>query len=120
MLRVLIIDDHRNTRESLVMSLPLYGCQADAAADAEDALLQVEARGYDWVVSDVRMPGANGVELAQILRKRFPQLGVILMTAYELSPEEAAIALALGIVLMIKPVTAEMLANHCSRVSLST
>lgn len=115
MTRVLIVDDHRNTRESLVVSLPLYGCQADGVADTDEALLQVQARAYDWIVSDVRMPGPSGVKLAQILRQRFPQLGLILMTAHELTLEETAIALALGIVLLIKPVTAEMLAAYCAQ-----
>ncbi len=58
------------------------------------------------------MPGTTGVQLARMLRERFPEVGVLLMTAYELTPEEAAAMVALGIVLLIKPVTAELLASH--------
>lgn len=112
MRRVLIVDDHRNTRESLVLGFPLYGCQADAAANAEEALGYLQSGAYDCVVSDVRMPGRTGVELARILRERFPELKLILMTAYELTPEETADATSLGVVLLIKPVTTETLVEH--------
>jgi len=117
--RVLIVDDHRNTRESLALSFPLFGCQADAVANADEALGQLQTTTYDWVVSDVRMPGRTGVELAGILRDRFPGVRLILMTAYELTPEETATARALGIVLLIKPVTAETLATHCTEAAVS-
>jgi two-component system response regulator YesN len=111
--RVLIVDDHRNTRESLALGFPLYGCQADAVANADEALGYLQTGAYDCVVSDVRMPGRTGVELAQILRERFPTVRLILMTAYELTPEETKAAMALGVVLLIKPVTAEKLAVYC-------
>lgn len=114
MRRVLIIDDHRNTRESLALSFPQYGCHADAAANVEEALGYLQQARYDYVVSDVRMPGTTGVEFAQILHDRFPEVRVILITAYELTPEDAAMMVALGIVLLIKPVTAETLATHCA------
>lgn len=110
--RILIVDDHRNTRESLALGFPLYGCEADAVANADEALGQLQRTRYDWVVSDVRMPGTTGVQLARMLRERFPEVGVLLMTAYELTPEEAAAMVALGIVLLIKPVTAELLTSH--------
>lgn len=114
MRRVLIVDDHRNTRESLALGFPLYGCQADAAANADEALDCLQTAAYDCVVSDVRMPGRTGVELARILRERFPKVRLILMTAYELTPEETEAAMELGVVLLIKPVTAEKLAVHCA------
>jgi CheY-like chemotaxis protein len=109
----LIVDDHRNTRESLALGFPLHGCQADAAANADEALGYLQTGAYDCVVSDVRMPGRTGVELAQILHERFPKVRLVLMTAYELTAEESAAALALGVVLLIKPVTVEKLAVHC-------
>jgi CheY-like chemotaxis protein len=116
--RVLIVDDHRNTRESLAMSFPLYGCDADAVASADEALGQLQLATYDWVVSDVRMPGRTGVELAHILRDRFPGVGVVLMTAYELTPEESVTAKAMDVALVIKPVTAEALASHFAQAAI--
>ncbi|MEX2270022.1 MAG: response regulator [Vicinamibacterales bacterium] len=114
MRRVLIVDDHRNTRESLALGFPLYGCQADAAANVDEALAYLQTGAYDCVVSDVRMPGRTGVELARILRERFPHVRLVLMTAYELTPEETEAAMGLDVVLLIKPVTAEKLAVHCA------
>lgn len=117
--RVLIVDDHRNTRESLALGFPLFGFDAEAVSCADEALGCLQRGRYDWVVSDVRMRGTSGLELARLLRERFPEVGVLLMTAYELTPEDASAMLALGIVLLIKPVTAEMLASYCAPVKRS-
>jgi DNA-binding NtrC family response regulator len=115
--RVLIVDDHRNTRESLALGFPLYGCEADTVATVEEALGHLQSAAYDCVVSDVRMPGQTGVELARIVRRRFPAVRLILMTAYELTPEETADAASLGAVLLIKPVTTETLAVYLAPAS---
>ena len=120
MRRVLIVDDHRNTRESLALSFPQYGCHADAVATAEEALARLQRSTYDWVVSDVCMPGITGVELAKILHDQFPHVRTILITAYELTPEDAATMQALGILLLLKPVTAELLAMHCGATQLES
>jgi CheY-like chemotaxis protein len=111
---MLIVDDHRNTRESLALSVRVYGCHADAVGSAEEALAYLESATYDWVVSDVRMPGTTGVELAEIVHRRYPKVKTILMTAYALTPEESAVTAASGTVLLIKPVTAEHLVEHCA------
>jgi CheY-like chemotaxis protein len=107
------VDDHRNTRESLALGFPRYGCLADAAASADEALDRLQHGTYDCLISDVRMPGRTGVELVQLVRERFPRIRLVLMSAYDLTPEETARARALGAILVMKPVTAEVLAVYC-------
>jgi DNA-binding NtrC family response regulator len=112
---VLIVDDHPNCRESLAVGFSLYGWEADTAATAADALGQVEQHSYDWIISDIRMPGMNGVDLVRGLRRRFPDLGLVLLTAYEPAPESRLAAVQLCAGFFIKPVTAETLVDYCVR-----
>jgi DNA-binding NtrC family response regulator len=111
--RVLIVDDHRNTGESLAIGLDAVGLHADAASSAAEAVSLAERYAYDVVVSDVRMPGVDGITLCQNLLARYPSLRVVLMTAYDLSPGEHEAVRALGAALLIKPVTAATLAAYC-------
>ncbi|HYE38975.1 MAG TPA: response regulator, partial [Ramlibacter sp.] len=53
-----------------------------ATATAEEALAKLDAQPFDVVFSDYILPGMNGVELALQLRRRFPQLRVILTSGY--------------------------------------
>jgi CheY-like chemotaxis protein len=111
--RVLVVDDHRNTRESLALGLTLLGYEPDVAGCAAEALSRMDERTYRWLVCDVRMPGTNGIEFARAARRRQPDLGVILMTAYDVSQDERRIIDSLEAVLVIKPVTAAALAHLC-------
>jgi DNA-binding NtrC family response regulator len=113
--RVLIVDDHQNCRESLAVGFSLYGWDADTAATAADALRQVEQHSYDWIISDIRMPGMNGLDLVRGLRGRFPHLGLVLLTSYEPAPESRLAAVQLCSGFFIKPVTAETLVDYCGR-----
>lgn len=118
--RVLIVDDHRNTRETLAMGLALSGWTADTASGAREARRLCVGRQYDAIVCDIRMPDGNGVELVAGLRESDDGVRLILITAYEPTEREARIARTLGADLLIKPVTAEALATCCRRSSAST
>ena len=113
-MRVLVVDDHRNTRESLALGLAVLGHEADVADSAAEALSRLEECRYRWLICDVRMPGTNGVEFAPLARRTQPDLGLILMTAYDVSEEERRVIDALGATLVIKPVTAATLAYLCA------
>jgi len=113
--RVLVVDDHRNTRESLAAGLRSLGCEADTAGGGADALARVQRASYDWIVCDVRMPGMSGIDLARALRARAPDLGLVLMTAFETSAAENILIEDIGAILLIKPVTADqLLADYLS------
>ncbi len=59
------------------------------------------------------MPDANGVEFVADLRARDPRVRLILITAYELTERETQLVRAVDADLLIKPVTADVLALHC-------
>jgi DNA-binding NtrC family response regulator len=111
--RVLIVDDHRSTRESLAIGMLVVGFEADTAPDAARALALAAEREYDVVVSDVRMPEVDGITLCRQLAAIHPGLRFVLMTAYEVSPAESTALRALGATLLIKPVTITALTACC-------
>jgi FixJ family two-component response regulator len=82
-LKILIVDDNRDmTRflERLIRSeLQLEALSADSA---ESALLILEENIIHCVLADMKMPGMDGMELLQIVKKKYPTLPVIIMTAY--------------------------------------
>ena len=82
-LRVLLIDDEIDVRETLAEQLEAEGCLVHQAADAVDAIAQLErGAAVDLVVTDHGMPGTNGAELARIIKHRWPHLPVGLVTGW--------------------------------------
>src|SRR2546426_4827740 len=88
---VWVIDDDRSIRWVFEKALAREGIPFKTFAQATEAMEALDAAGAPQVlVSDIRMPGASGLELLQTLRQRFPDLPVIIMTAY--SDLESAVA----------------------------
>ena len=81
-LNVLIVDDDQRMTHTLSDILRLAEYKVVEAASAASALEKVKAESFDCVLTDIRMPGMNGVELHRHLREIQPGLPVILMTAY--------------------------------------
>jgi DNA-binding NtrC family response regulator len=80
--RVLIADDDTAARTALVELLREEGFTVRSAADGFKALGQVDDWTPDLVVTDVQMPGMDGIELMRRLRERFEGIGIIVMTAH--------------------------------------
>ncbi len=81
-LPVLVVEDDDSLREALLDTLELSGYPAHAAADAEQALAWLERGRTGLVLSDVQMPGMDGHALLRTLKSRWPEVPVLLMTAY--------------------------------------
>jgi len=79
---VLVVDDEPAMREMLVSLLEEEGIRARSAASADEALELAREADFDAVVSDIRMPGSDGVALLAELRQARPETPVILMTAF--------------------------------------
>ncbi len=73
-LRILIVDDDRRMTRTLADILSLSGYEATEAFSAEQAIQLAGAQAFDCVLTDFKMPGKNGVELHQELRKVQPGL----------------------------------------------
>ncbi|HMK14942.1 MAG TPA: nitrogen regulation protein NR(I) [Burkholderiales bacterium] len=79
---VWIIDDDRSIRWVFEKALVREGIAFKTFAAASEAMAEIAANPPQVVVSDIRMPGASGLELLQTLKQHYPQLPVIIMTAY--------------------------------------
>ena len=81
--RVLVVDDDADARELISLVLAQAGYEVDDAADGFGALAKVSHFRPDAVLTDLRMPGMNGVELLQRLRRMHGDVPVILATGLE-------------------------------------
>ena len=79
---LLIVDDEPLKRATLDIELTAAGYSVLQAADPAAALAQLEQQPVDIVVTDLRMPGMDGMQLLDQIRGRWPRTQVILMTAY--------------------------------------
>ncbi len=80
--RLLVVDDELHVRESLSRWFVEDGFQVDAAPDAKEALAAMGRRQYDVVITDIKMPGMDGLELQRRIREVNPRAAIILITAY--------------------------------------
>ncbi|MEP0841173.1 MAG: sigma-54-dependent Fis family transcriptional regulator [Phycisphaerae bacterium] len=79
--RILVVDDKENM---LKLFAKILGddCELTTAAEGGRALSLVEAQDFDVVVTDLKMPGADGLEVLKAVKRRQPDTEVVMMTAY--------------------------------------
>src|SRR5437667_1703438 len=84
-IRVLIADDHSLVRQGLRRYLDMAEDidVVGEASNGEEAITMVEKEQPDIVLLDIRMPGVDGLEAARMIRERFPNVGAIMLTAYD-------------------------------------
>ena len=85
MIKVLIVDDQELFRESLkvVLSVSANIQVTDAVSGVSQALKSAEQECPDVVLMDVRMPGIDGVEGTRLLKKRWPEIKIIVLTTFD-------------------------------------
>jgi DNA-binding NtrC family response regulator len=79
---VLIIEDEEGVRSALAKRLKMHGCAADTAATGAEGLKRLAEGGTDLVLLDYRLPDADGLELLERIRRQWPDVLTIMMTAY--------------------------------------
>lgn len=113
--RILLVEDDAGLREALQDTLMLAQYQVLAADSAEQALLLLKQHKVQLVISDVQMQGVSGLVLLKTLREHYPQLPVLMMTAYA-TVQAAVEAIQLGAIdYLSKPFSPEVLLNTVSR-----
>lgn len=97
-IRIMLADDHEVVLDSLAMMISsLPGIQVVATvADGQAALDRLQHQPVDIVLSDMHMPGLNGVELALRMRERYPAVKIVLLTMEE-EPETIRLAMQAGV-----------------------
>lgn len=107
--RLLIVEDEETLRASLKRVFSKDGYQAEAVESAEAALEMLEKDIYDIIITDIILPGIDGIELLKRIKEKFPDQIVIIITAYA-SLETAVEALRAGAYdYVIKPIIHEEL-----------
>lgn len=80
--RILVVDDAREILQFLKRLLKKYGFYVETASSGIEAINRVSKQEFDIVVTDLSMPGMDGVELLARLKELHPHLTIIMMTAY--------------------------------------
>ena len=95
MANILIVDDEQSYRQLLSLVFEEQGNSVRTAMNGRQALESLQAEPADVIVSDVKMPDMDGIEMLRAVRETLPDVGVILMTAFA-SVETAREAFKLG------------------------
>jgi CheY-like chemotaxis protein len=79
---ILFVDDHEVLARLSCEILQMQGYRAEYAYNASDALAKFDTQKFDMLVTDYRMEGMNGLELAKLVRQKAPEVPVIMVTGY--------------------------------------
>ncbi|MFZ5946605.1 MAG: sigma-54-dependent transcriptional regulator [Stygiobacter sp.] len=80
--KILIVDDEKPIRDSLKMILDEEGYKTETSADGEEALNKIKENNFDIVITDIKMPKLDGIQLLENASKISPETFFIIMTAY--------------------------------------
>jgi DNA-binding NtrC family response regulator len=114
--RVLIVDDDPVIRSSLAEALADDGIIVHEAEDGARALAVFDEARPDVVLSDVRMPDIDGLELLRMLRERAPSVDVVLMTAFDDMPTVVSGMRGGAVEFLVKPLNLGRLREVMHRV----
>lgn len=107
--QVLVIDDDAVVGHSFDRVLSEKGYDVDTALSGEEGLEDVENRKYDVIFTDIKMPGIDGIEVAERIRKKCPWTPVVVITGFGTTENEAR-ASVLGVSGFVrKPLTPEVI-----------
>ena len=93
--RILVVDDEEGIRSFVAEALATAGHDVTQAADGREALRRLAERGFDLVLTDLKMPGIDGLEVVRRVRAEQPEVEVIVLTAHG-SVDTAVQAMKLG------------------------
>lgn len=114
--RVLVVDDDRGMRENLSELLGSAGYDVVTASNTDEALKVITTGDVDLLLTDLRMPGPNGLELIRSARQRRPDLRAILMTAFGNGSTEVEVVRRGGIGYLHKPFEADEITGLVDRI----
>ena len=79
---ILVVDDELPVREMVCSFLSRKGYQTVEAVEGQAALDVLQTTSVDLVLTDLRMPGMDGVSLTRAIKERYPSLGTVVMSGY--------------------------------------
>ncbi|MDD6177664.1 MAG: sigma-54 dependent transcriptional regulator [Ruminobacter sp.] len=112
---ILVVDDDQSLREAITDTLLISGYQCKEASDGIEALSILSRTHVDMVISDIQMAGMDGHTLLKSIKEKYPNIAVLLMTAYA-NIDGAVKAMRDGAIdYLAKPFAPEVLLNQVSR-----
>jgi DNA-binding NtrC family response regulator len=111
--RVLIIDDERSIADTLAIILSQAGYEASATYSGESAIFIAQTTTPSLIISDIQMPGMDGITAALKIRALLPKCRVILFSGYPEAHFDRA--QANGLEILSKPLSPEVLLKHVHR-----
>ena len=100
---VLIVDDDADLSETLARLLGRFGHKCLVAASGSEAIDLIDTMTPDLVVTDLHMPGMDGIAVVRRARQESPPIPVVLMTAYPTADTRREAERAGGVVYLAKP-----------------
>jgi PAS domain S-box-containing protein len=113
---ILVVDDEETLRMLLHMFLSSSGYACEIAADSSEAMEMLRKRHFDMVISDIRMPGKDGLELMQEAKTIYPNTDFIIMTGHAAEYSYSTIIKAGATDFAIKPLQLEELKAKLERI----
>jgi CheY-like chemotaxis protein len=115
--RILVIDDERVLRETIVDTLRTDGFDVQASADGKDGLELIGRNPFDLILSDLRMPEMDGRALYDEVRRDYPQAlkRIVFVTAQAQGPEYGPFLRETGAPVLEKPFTIQQLRHMVER-----
>ena len=101
--RILVVDDEPLMREFISETLRRRKYDVQVAMDGVDALEKLENWTADLVISDIKMPRMNGMELLEKITRTYPSTDVIMITAYALRLRRITIRRRLSLMAARRP-----------------
>jgi two-component system response regulator AtoC len=80
--RIMVVDDEESVRDVLHQGLTKFGYQVALAKSGEEALRKFKPGLFDIVITDLKMPNMDGLDLIRMIRQRDPEVSCFLITAY--------------------------------------
>ena len=118
--RILIAEDDPSVRQFVKRALAHAGYEVEAVEDGLKALDALAKADFDLLISDIVMPGLDGIALALKVAKERPGLAVMLMTGYAHERQRAHNIEALSHAVLAKPFTLEAIAAAAARALAAT
>ncbi|QTA82930.1 Two component system response regulator [Desulfonema limicola] len=107
-MKILLVDDEQELVSTIAERLEIRGIEAHWFTNASKALQSAESVSYDIAVLDVKMPVVSGLELRDLLHKRYPDMKFIFLTGHG-SEEDYRLGTVDGTCYLVKPISIEIL-----------
>jgi CheY-like chemotaxis protein len=114
---LLLVEDEAPARYAFARILRNHGHEVMEAADGQEALTLLEQHNFDLVITDVAMPKVTGFALAAQMRVKWPDIPILLLTAY-LSPDASRALLRGNVEFLPKPVDHNELIARVERLAI--